>query len=618
MKKIISTLLVLANVAAYSQCNQLVWSDEFNGNSIDLTKWAFQNGDGCPSLCGWGNGELQTYTNNAKNTSVANGILTMTAVKETVGGSSFTGSKLRTLGLHAWKYGRFEARMKMPLGRGLWPAFWMLSTNNQWPTTGEIDIMEYRGDKPTQTNATLHYGLPSPNNRNDGSVYNYTQNLSDAFHVYAAEWDENQIKWYFDNVLIKTETKTPNSLNPASNSTNVWPWNTEFYMILNLAVGGLYTGSPTVSQVELTKPTFEVDYVRVYSGTGSNPALTPPAIVGSSRMFSGETKSFSVQQIIGATYNWTVSGGMASIIGSSNGNTVLVKNTSESIFNLILTITTPATSQCPSQSVQSSLAVSTFNNNCTFSFNNFETNGNEATTIAETNGTSVIQNNPFSSVTNNSQKVLKYVRSPNQYDLIFLDNTLLKNGSEYENGSFVFELDIYSPKPAGTPIEIQIGSSSTWAAAWPTGRHSVYKALTTKTNQWETLRFVLSQTADPNRAQFDTKVDRLLVLLNPNSTASDTYYLDNLKRISISNTTCLLTGFEDFDSYLSTKISVFPSPAKDVITIKGLRENETITILHLDGTILLETQSHRIDLSSFSSGIYFIKVENQRVKFIKE
>jgi len=163
--------------------------------------------------------------------------------------------------------------MKMPLGRGLWPAFWMLPTNNQWPTTGEIDIMEYRGDWPKQTNGTLHYGQPWPNNLYDGSFYIHNQNLSDDFHLYAVQWDENQIQWFFDDVLIKTETKTPNSLSPASNSTNSWPWDSDFYIILNLAVGGGYTGSPTVNEVELTKATFEVDYVRVYAKKTSLPII---------------------------------------------------------------------------------------------------------------------------------------------------------------------------------------------------------------------------------------------------------------------------------------------------------------------------------------------------------
>lgn len=108
-----------------------------------------------------------------------------------------------------------------------------------------------------------------------------------------------------------------------------------------------------------------------------------------------------------------------------------------------------------------------------------------------------------------------------------------QGGSDYENGDFIFEMDVYSSSPVGTPFEIQIASSSAWGTSWPTGRHSVYRAVSTKNNEWETLHFQLSETADPNRAQFDTSVDRLIVLANPNSTKSGTYYFDNLKRLCI-------------------------------------------------------------------------------------
>lgn len=256
-------LSFLASVAMYAQCTQPIWSDEFDGSAIDANKWAFQTGNGCPNLCGWGNNELEYYTSNSKNAYIKDGILTLEAVKESSNGSSFTSSKLVTLGKASWKYGRFEARMRLPLGNGLWPAFWMLSVNNDWPMTGEIDIMEYRGDKATQTNSTLHYGSAWPNNQYDASSLDTKLNLSSDFHVYAVEWTADEIRFYFDQTLVKRETKNPNSLNPASNG-NPWPWTSDFYIILNLAVGGNYTGNPSANNVVLTKPTFEIDYVRVY------------------------------------------------------------------------------------------------------------------------------------------------------------------------------------------------------------------------------------------------------------------------------------------------------------------------------------------------------------------
>lgn len=261
----------LASTGLYAQCTQPVWADEFDGSSLDQSKWAFETGTGCPDNCGgWGNSELEYYTP-GNNLSVSNGILTLRAIKETqkqtynntTYTASFTSSRLVTKGKASWKYGRMEARMRMPLGRGLWPAFWMLSVDNQWPMTGEIDIMEYRGDKSTQTNSTLHYGSAWPNNQYDAASLDTKQTLSSDFHLYSVEWTESELRFYFDGTLINKETKSPNSLNPASNG-NPWPWTSEFYIILNLAVGGNYTGNPPVNEVQMTKPTFEIDYVRVY------------------------------------------------------------------------------------------------------------------------------------------------------------------------------------------------------------------------------------------------------------------------------------------------------------------------------------------------------------------
>lgn len=267
--------LIFPLISKAQTCNgNLVWSDEFDSSALDLTKWVYQTGDGCPSLCGWGNSELEYYTNSANNIYINSGVLNMKVIKETVGSSSFTSSKIITKGLYSRTYGRFEARMRMPTGNGLWPAFWMLNTNNNWPTTGEIDIMEYRGDQTEITQGTLHYGSASPNNQYDGDSYTNSAGLDQDFHIYAVEWTADDIKWYFDGILFKTETKNPNSLDPASNNAAVWPWTSDFYIILNMAVGGWFTGTTNAADIVLTKPTFEIDYVRVYDLDNSSVAQT--------------------------------------------------------------------------------------------------------------------------------------------------------------------------------------------------------------------------------------------------------------------------------------------------------------------------------------------------------
>lgn len=266
---------------AQSPCYGLMWSDEFDGPSLNLDNWTYDIGNGCPDLCGWGNSELEYYTNDQENVRIENGILIIEAVRD---GDQYTSGKIHTRNKHSWTYGRFEARMRMPKGRGAWPAFWMLRPNTQWPQTGEIDIMEYRGDRSNVIDGTLHYGYSYPNNQHDGDSYNDGTDFSEDFHVYAVEWDENSISWYLDDNLFKVETKDPNTLNPQS-GTDPWPWDTDFYILINMAIGGWYTGTTNINDVNLSKATFEIDYVRAYGdqaaiGTQEPYANVPAPVPG--------------------------------------------------------------------------------------------------------------------------------------------------------------------------------------------------------------------------------------------------------------------------------------------------------------------------------------------------
>ncbi len=238
----------------------LVWSDEFDGTSVDPNKWSFQIGDGCPALCAWGNNELQRYTTD--NHTVANGLLTITARLEP--DSSFTSTRLRTLGNGDWTYGRFEIRAKLPTGQGLWPAIWMLfseDTYGGWAASGEIDIMEAVGSRPDEVFGTLHYGGQAPGNVYAGeSLSLYSGTFADDFYVFTIEWEEGEIRWYINNVLFQTKTSdewyTTGSTNPAA------PFDHDFYMLLNVAVGGNLPGMPDATTV--FPQTMQVDYVRVY------------------------------------------------------------------------------------------------------------------------------------------------------------------------------------------------------------------------------------------------------------------------------------------------------------------------------------------------------------------
>ncbi len=247
--------------AAYS----LVWSDEFDGASLDAANWTPDIGNGCPSLCGWGNNELEYYR--AENVAVTGGNLVITAKAETYGGCSFTSGKIHTRGKRSFLYGRIEMRAKLPTGGGMWPAFWMMPQDEVyggWASSGEIDIME-AANGTTEVGGALHYGGGWPDNVSTSSSTSLGgANFADDFHIYAVEWEPDAIRWYVDGALFSTRTSAQwysdgDPGNPRA------PFDQEFYIILNAAVGGYYTGCTSPSCVTADLPQqYLVDYVRVY------------------------------------------------------------------------------------------------------------------------------------------------------------------------------------------------------------------------------------------------------------------------------------------------------------------------------------------------------------------
>lgn len=240
----------------------LVWRDEFDGSAIDAAKWSFEvNG------AGGGNNELQYYTARPENAFVSNGRLTIQALRErycsTDGCRDFTSARLRTLNKGDWLYGRMEVRARLPRGQGLWPAIWMLPSDyayGGWAASGEIDIMEAvntGGSGGNVVHGTLHYGGAWPNNTYKGGQTTPATSVADNFHDYAVEWEPNQIRFYVDGVLYHTATEwwSSGGAFPA-------PFNKRFHMILNVAVGGNWPGSPNAGTVFPQR--MEIDHVRVY------------------------------------------------------------------------------------------------------------------------------------------------------------------------------------------------------------------------------------------------------------------------------------------------------------------------------------------------------------------
>lgn len=225
----------------------LVWSDEFNTDGApDPTKWSYDIGAG-----GWGNGEAQYYTNSTNNAVVQGGNLKITAKAENINGSNYSSARLKTENKFEFTYGKIEVRAKLPSGGGTWPAIWMLGENyatNTWPACGEIDIMEHKGNVPNLIYATLHY----PGNSGGNGVSNTitATNVSSQFHVYKAVWSPSSIKFYVDDVLFHSK----------ANSSAI-PFNHDFFLILNVAMGGSFGGAISPSFLQSS---MEIDYVRVY------------------------------------------------------------------------------------------------------------------------------------------------------------------------------------------------------------------------------------------------------------------------------------------------------------------------------------------------------------------
>jgi beta-glucanase (GH16 family) len=231
---------------------KLVWSDEFDGPAIDATTWTYDLGSG-----GWGNGEAEAYTARPENARIEDGCLVIEARREKYQGSYYTSARLKTQGLKTFGYGRVEARMKVPAGQGLWPAFWMLGpdiASKGWPECGEIDIMEYIGKDPQTVYGTAH-GPGYSGSGGLGGRLRLDSGLADDFHVFAIERDADHIRWYYDGTQYF-------ALSRGDQGANRWVFDKDFFVVLNLAVGGGWPGPVALDTVFPAR--LLVDYVRVY------------------------------------------------------------------------------------------------------------------------------------------------------------------------------------------------------------------------------------------------------------------------------------------------------------------------------------------------------------------
>lgn len=230
----------------------LVWQDEFNGTEIDPNNWTHEIGTG---NWGWGNNELQYYTERSDNSYISNGKLVIEAKQESFSGSSYTSARMITAGKQEYIFGRIDVRAKLPEGQGIWPAIWMLGANIwdvSWPQCGEIDIMELVGHEPTKIHGTSHFN--NSNSPLGGSYSLGSEKYIEKYHVFSVIWEEDEIKWLMDDNQFYSVTKNQVGSN--------YPFNNNFFFILNVAVGGNWPGSPDATTVFPQR--MLVDYIRVF------------------------------------------------------------------------------------------------------------------------------------------------------------------------------------------------------------------------------------------------------------------------------------------------------------------------------------------------------------------
>lgn len=526
-----------------AQCSQVVWEDNFDGSSLDLNKWVYQVGNGTEYgyTTGWGNGERQFYTSRTENVSVSNGTLKLIARSENYGGAAFTSGRIATKGKASWNYGSFEARIKMPtpyLDCKIWPAFWMLPDNNNWPTTGEIDIAE-SGLQYNEGayNGTIHYNYNG--DQFIGTGVKWLGDLDKDFHKYRVDWTPTSIKWYVDDIL-QGEADASKTIG------GTWPFNTsnKFYFILNLAVGGKYPGfdNPNTARYPLT---MEVDYVRVMS--------TPSAvsISGDTKVLQGEKgRVYSVPSVQGNTYSWSVPSG-ATIVKGQNTNAITVDYGQSAQSGNVSVVISTTGQGCVGTTVNQPISV--VPNTCTMVMEDGESAAtrnlgyeiatgwlNRANTASTSNPTGTFAN-PSKSGINTSNNVIKYERNAGvQYDVLTYNDFVIGNPEGYKSGAIHFEMDVYSSVPSGTEILLQFENKVRQQYGWPNGVHSRYTAKTGTPNTWNKLTFTFLDA--PDAYQNPDSIDKITLLLAPNTYTNGIYYFDNFKSVGNTPATSSING----------------------------------------------------------------------------
>lgn len=438
--------------SAQAQCLELVWSDEFSVNGAPNPNiWSYDLGTGDG---GWGNREVQVYTSNTQNVRVEDGRLIIDALKATNG--TWTSARVKSQGKFNFTYGKIQFRAKLPKGSGTWPALWMLGediTTVSWPACGEIDVMEHVGKDPGKVHASLH--SPSSFGGTVNTRTTIVNDFADAFHDYEAIWDENQITFLIDGNAFYT-------YNPVVKNDATWPFNDDFFLIMNIAMGGNFGsdlqyetgGQKNGIDPNLTSARMEVDYVRVYQ------EIQEISISGETAVQQSATGlTYSIPNLADATFNWAVPAD-ATIVSGQNTNKITVNwgsSTGEvsveaigqcATYNASLTIATSATPQ------GASFVLDDFNDGNTDRWTSEAGTGNSFT-LTEANGELKVAYNVTAPAQNprlkldlaqlvdlsNYTKMRVKARTKNSSNTVTMRIDLFDNTGTATNASPVFRLE---------------------------------------------------------------------------------------------------------------------------------------------------------------------------------
>lgn len=551
--------LLLIGQAAYGQTcgwNQ-IWKDDFNGTTLDRNNWSQEvNGDG------GGNGELQYYTDRPQNMWVSGGLLNIKAIREAYDGKSWTSARLRTKHAQDWTYGKIEARIKVPSASGTWPAFWMLTSEQQrdshgWPQGGEIDILE-TVNTSEDILGTLHYGAYWPYNGNtgwpnpDNLIAPEAGRTKTDFHTYAVEWYENNMVWSIDGVPKITSSRTKlDGVSPLRSNWNSF-YNRPFHIILNLAMGGSLAGNP--NGTEAAEQLMQVDYVAVYKNDASW------SVEGDTYVYRGDSyKKYRVDGPVSASYNWSVPAGVTIVSGQGTREIVASIGNSARSGNFNVTFNSGCSLKTVSKPV-------TIEQGRTQTLASYESGlGLTHLQNGVALGAGAIVNNPAPGTVNTSSKVLHYVRDASQqWDNLKLTGFGKLNAGELRSGRAKIFADVYYPASATNLLGKEIGGGLENNAvvsvtpAWDgnTGRLARFKGTIGKAGEWHTVEIGFTGTPDSGIAA--SQADNLVLMVEAGFNRPADFYMDNIRIVWPDNGYNVKQTIANFDGTSNGAIKAAP------------------------------------------------------------